>query len=168
MYFNMMPQILINLYGDTKSFKQVTDITSRAYSSKEIRENMFLYDYYDVQEGETPEIIADKLYNEPTLHWVILICNDIIDPVYDWVMTQDALLRHVIDTYGEENINNTHHYEDENGNWVGYDHPNAARLTNYEYEEQVNEEKRTIKILQPIYINSFVNDAQIKLSQQVL
>lgn len=167
MYFNMMPKLLLNLYEDATSYKLVTDITSRAYTSKEIRENMFLYDFYDIQDGETPEIIADKLYNEAAFHWVILLCNDIIDPVYDWVMTQDSLYRHVVETYGEDHINDTHHYEDGNGNWVGYDYPNAARITNMEYEESVNESKRRIKVLQPVYVNSFINDAQLKLRQQI-
>lgn len=168
MYFKMMPKMLINLYGDSNSYKLVTDITARVSGSSEIRKNMFLYDTYDVRDGETPEILADKLYGDPQLHWVILLCNDIIDPVYDWVISYEILMQHVIATYGEENIYHTHHYEDANGNWVSDDYPNALRVSNVEYAEQENEKKREIKILQPRYINAFVDEVETKMKQQVL
>lgn len=166
MYFEMMPKLLISFSGETK-FQLVTDITSRVSSSDEIRKNLFLYDYYTVKDGETPEIIADKVYNDSMLHWVILLCNDIIDPVYDWVLPQDVLLAHVIATYGEENTFTTHHFEDENGNWVSYDYPNAARITNMQFEEQENEKKRQIKLLQPIYVNAFIDEVETNFKQQV-
>lgn len=168
MYFEMMPKLLLNLDGAQNAYKLVTDITSRVAGSSEIRKNTFLYDTYDVQDHDTPEIVASKIYNDPQLHWVILLCNDIIDPVYDWVLSYDVLLQHVIATYGEENIYNTHHYENENGDWVSYNYPNAARITNMEFEEQENEKKRRIKVLQPRYVNAFVNEVETKLKQQVL
>jgi hypothetical protein len=164
----MMPKILINLYDERNMYKLVTDITTRVASSAEIRENLFLYDYYDIRDGETPEIIADKMYNDSHLHWVILLCNDIIDPVYDWVLPYNILLQHVIDTYGEDNINKTHHYENENGDWVNSDYPNCYHVTNIEYAEQENEKKRQIKLLQPRYIAAFVDEVESKMKQQVL
>lgn len=169
MYFSMMPKMLLNLDGDLRSYKLVTDITTRVSGSSEIRKNVFLYDTYDIQDNDTPEIIASKVYNDPQLHWVILLCNDIIDPVYDWLLPYDMLLEHTIQTYGGvENIYKTHHYENENGDWVSADYPNAARITNMEYEERENEKKRTIRILQPTYVTAFVNEVETKLSQQIL
>lgn len=167
MYFSMMPQMLINLYGTPYTYKQVTDITTRVVGSKEIKNNVFLYDYYDIQDGETPEIIADKLYDNPMLHWVILLCNDIIDPVYDWILPQDGLLRHTIATYGIDNISDTHHLEDENGNWVNDDYVGYTRISNFQYEDMENEKKRTIKVLQPIYVNSFVSEIEAKLRNTI-
>lgn len=159
--------MLLNLYPNENKFKLVTDITSRVSSSKEIRENVFLYEYYDVKDNETPEIIADKIYNDVNLHWVILLCNDIIDPVYDWVMSYEMLLAHAIKMYGEDNIYHTHHYEDENKNWVNSDYPNCRHVTNIEYLEQENEKKRSIKLLQPEYLSAFVDEVQTKLSAQI-
>lgn len=169
MYFSMMPRLLMSIDGNVNSYKLVTDITSRVSGSSEIRNNVFLYDTYDIQDNDSPEIIAAKVYNDPQLHWVILLCNDIIDPVYDWLLPYDILLEHVIQTYGgKENIYLTHHYENENGDWVSPDYPNAARITNMEYEERENEKKRSIKILQPTYVTAFVNEVETKLSQQIL
>lgn len=167
MYFSMMPKLLLNMTGENTAYKLVTDITTRVAGSSEIRKNLFLYEYHDLRDGETPEIIADKVYGDPALHWVVLLCNDIIDPVYDWVLPYHILLQHVISTYGEDNINSIHHMEDENGNWVSEDHPNAAAITNMQHEEQMNEKKRSIKILQPRYVNAFVSEVETKMKQQV-
>ena len=168
MYFSMMPRMLLSLDGDQNSFKLVTDITTRISSSSEIRSNVFLYDTYDVQENETPEIIADKIYRDPQLHWIILLCNDIIDPVYDWLLPYDILLQHVIETYGGiDKIYETHHFENENGDWVSPTYPHAARITNMEYEERENEKKRSIRILQPMYVPAFINEVETKMSEQI-
>ena len=45
-----------------------------------VKTNSLLFDTYKVREGETPEMIADKLYDDPELHWVILLINDISLP----------------------------------------------------------------------------------------
>lgn len=162
-----MPLLAMNLYNDINKFKLVTDITSRVSSSKEIRENVFLYDTYDVHDGETPEIIADKIYGDPELHWVILLCNDVIDPNYDWVMPYDVFLAHVTATYGEENYYAVHHYEDEYGNWCDSSTPNSRAVKNIEYEEKLNEAKRQIKLIQSKYINAFVDEVETKLKTQI-
>lgn len=168
MYFEMMPKMLINLYNTAGAYKLVTDITTRVSGSSEIRKNVFLYDYYDIRDNETPEIIADKIYNDPQLHWVILLCNDIIDPVYDWVLSQEQLLAHVSATYGEDNINAIHHYEDELGNWVNANSPNGYAVSNMANAQKENESKRRIKVLQPRYVKQFVSEVETKLKQQVL
>lgn len=163
-----MPKMLINLYGKPTTYKLVTDITSRVSSSSEIRNNVFLYDEYTIGDGETPEIIADKLYNDSKLHWIILLCNDIIDPVYDWVLPHEELMQHVIDTYGEDHIFSTHHYELDSGDWCNEDYPFANRITNMQHEENENEKRRHIKILQSRYVNAFIDEVETKLKQQVL
>lgn len=170
MYFEMMPKLFINLFTDqgATTFTTVTDITTRAIRSKEITENLFLYDYYTVKDGETPEIVADNIYNSPTLHWVILLCNDIIDPVYDWVMPSEMLMEHVIATYGADHVYTTHHYEDTHRNWVMPDFPGAHPVSNIDYETAQNEKKREIKILQPRYLNAFVGEVKTKMMSVVL
>lgn len=163
----MMNLMAMNLYGDANKFKLVTDITSRVSSSKEIRENVFLYDVYDVYDGETPEIIADKVYGDPQFHWVILLCNDIIDPVYDWVLPYDVFLEHVTETYGDDALYHVHHYEDEYGNWVDSTAPNCRAVQNIQYEEKINESKRQIRLIQSKYLNAFVDEVETKLKTQV-
>jgi hypothetical protein len=61
-------------------------------------------------------------------------------------------------------VNDIHHYEDSNGNWVSSDFPLANPKSNFNYEEQVNEDKRSIKILDPIYLSQIQQELEQLLS----
>ena len=63
----------------------------------------------DVKEGETPEMIADKLYGDSTLHWVVLMVNNIVDRYHEWPMAGNQFLDYVNEKYS--NPSATHHYE---------------------------------------------------------
>ena len=54
-------------------------------------------------------MIADKLYNDPELHWVVLLMNDITDRYHQWPLTENQFLAHINDKY--DNVDATHHYE---------------------------------------------------------
>ena len=64
-----------------------------------VKSNALIFDTYDVKEGETPEMIADKLYNDPELHWVILLVNDITDRYHQWPMSTPQFLAFINDKY---------------------------------------------------------------------
>lgn len=155
MYFKNFP---ITYYSveDGANVKVVTNITLRAVINDEVKNNYSLYDEYDVIDGETPEILADKFYRNSNYHWVILHLNEILDPRYDWPLTVKQLNTYVSDKY--DNPEAVHHYEDANGNWVNDDYPSATAISNYEYEDRLNESKRRIKILKPEFVNRIVND----------
>ena len=57
----------------------MTDILSRVKLTANIKENLLEFDYYNVKDGETPEMIAHKYYDDPELHWTIFVANDIVD-----------------------------------------------------------------------------------------
>lgn len=155
MYFKNFPLTYYSL-EDGSNVKVVTNITLRAVINEEVKNNYSLYDEYDVLDGETPEILADKFYRNSNFHWVILHVNDILDPRYDWPLTVSQLNVYVASKY--ENPEAVHHYEDAEGHWVNSDYPSATAISNYEYEDSLNEAKRRIKVLKPDYVNRIVND----------
>lgn len=112
MYFEKFPQSFYTLDNRT-TVQLVTNITVRNIVKDAIKENYSIYDEYDIKDGETPEILADKFYNNPNYHWIILHMNDIIDPRFDWPLTQPRLIEFVIDKYG--NTSAIHHYENVDG-----------------------------------------------------
>ena len=63
MYFSHFPKIIYDANG-TGQFKGVTNLLRRVAVRSKVKENTVMYDTYDVQEGETPESIADKLYDD--------------------------------------------------------------------------------------------------------
>ena len=115
MYFKSFPYTFYSL-DDTNTVQLVTDITTRVALSDEVKENLSLYEEYDIRDGETPELVADKFYSNPELHWLVLHYNEIIDPRFDWPLDTNKLLRYVAGKYA--NTNGIHHYEDANGNYT--------------------------------------------------
>lgn len=96
MYFANFPKIVydFDLSGKT-DYKIVTDITRNVRFRKQILENITLYDYYDMAEGETPEIVSERIYGTPYYHWVIMLVNQRYDYVNDFPLSQlelDALI----------------------------------------------------------------------------
>jgi hypothetical protein len=74
MYFKDFPKFIYDFkYDDSAATKTsvVKDITRNIRFRKEILANITLYDEYDIVDGETPEIIAEKIYGNPEYHWII-------------------------------------------------------------------------------------------------
>lgn len=114
MYFKQFPQIYYDFPQTTTSdvnLQILTDITTNIRFRKEVLENITLYDYYDILEGETPEMIAEKVYGNPELHWVIMLVNQRYDYLRDFPMTSAELEEYCINTYGADNLQKVHHYE---------------------------------------------------------
>lgn len=158
-YFNNLPEILYNFpVGGTEKIILVRDVTANVRVLKSILENVTLYDEYDVGDGETPEIVSQKIYGNPGFHWAIMILNERYDYIKDWVLPYNTLIQYCKDKYGEDNIYEIHHYEDENGYVVNDDYPLATPIDNITYESSLNEDKRRIKLLSQTLIQTLSNE----------
>jgi hypothetical protein len=111
MYFQNFPYTYYSL-DDIATTQIVTNISLRVRLSDELKNNFALFDKYDIKDGETPEILADKFYSNPQLHWIILHTNDILDPRFDWPLTTNNLVLFAQGKYN--NVNAPHHYVDAN------------------------------------------------------
>jgi hypothetical protein len=175
MYFDNFPTIpydseLINEYKDVKNLLRRVGIRAK------VRANTLLFDTYDVRNGETPESIAFKLYGDAELHWVIMLVNNITDRYHDWPMTEAQFLQFVKDKY--ENVDGTHHYEitQTSGDTsvkinIGTDntnYPSATLITNYEYEQEQQDVKRKIRLLDPSYIADFVEEFKLLINESII
>jgi hypothetical protein len=101
MYFAKFPTITYPFEINGKlTAKTVTDITINVRIIKEILANLTLYDEYDIKEGDTPEIIAEKVYGSPLYHWVLMITNDRFDYTTDFPLTTYELEQYVLRKYG--------------------------------------------------------------------
>ena len=175
MYFANFPLIPYDSVGDG-NFQVVTNLLKRVAVRSKVKTNVMLYDTYDVKEGETPEYIADKLYDDPKLHWVILLVNDITDRYHQWPMTNNQFLTYMNNKYTDQTA--THHYEisQVSGDTTikidigtdNTDHPAATAYTNYEYEEAIQDELRQIKLLDPRYIESFVAEYEKLIGESAI
>ena len=76
MYFASFPFIPYDSKGNGE-LKMVTNLLRRVAVRSNVKTNTMLFDTYDVKSGDTPESIADKLYDDSELHWVILLINNV-------------------------------------------------------------------------------------------
>ena len=177
MYFTNFPFIVYDSVGDG-NFKIVTNLLKRVALRTKVRTNTLLYDTYDVKEGETPEMIADKLYDDPELHWVILFVNNITDRYHQWPMNFGQFNAFIADKYS--NVDAVHHYEvsqtsgdtsvkiDIGTDTTGYSEADLTTITNREFEEERQDTLRQIRLLDRSYIEQFVKEFQSLMGASVL
>jgi hypothetical protein len=100
-YFNFFPKTLYVKPNESSDADLVTNIISRFGFESSFKENSAVFYEYEIRDGDTPEIIASKIYGDAEKHWVILNYNNIIDPNYDWPLEQRTLNKFIDAKYTE-------------------------------------------------------------------
>jgi hypothetical protein len=202
-YFNYFPKTIYT--SDTETGVVVTNITTRFAFEKTYRENSAVYYEYDIQDSDTPEIIADKMYGNSERHWMVLMMNEIVDPQFDWPLDQRTIIKYINDKYsanasvGQTGTSwaqqNTHSYykietrttDSVNTQLQTKTEIDSNTYTNlietttnlnlqdgksitikvtkeiksyYDYEIELNESKRTIKLIKPEFVNRLEQELQ--------
>ena len=98
MYFGSFPKIVYDAKGQGDK-KVVTNLLRRVAIRSNVRENTVIYDTYDIVNGDTPESLAHKMYSDTTLHWVILLVNNITDRYHQWPMYEQQFNAYVNEKY---------------------------------------------------------------------
>jgi hypothetical protein len=160
-FFTKFPKMAYDIDNTGTNVRIVTDIIHRAKFIDIVRQNAILFYPYDVKEGETPEIIAAKLYDSSQYHWVVLFANDIHNLWTDWPLSYEQLIAFFIKTYGSMATAQTtvDHYEASNGDYIDLDTYNATlsqgSISVYadEYWISQNDAKKIIRLIDPQYIS---------------
>lgn len=158
MYFDKFPIIFhsyLNKDG-REVLVRLRDVTRNARVRKEILSNITMYEEYAIQDGETPEHVSEKFYDSPDYHWVIMLLNERYDYVSDWPMSSARMKDYVEGKYANQLA--THHYEDSNRLVVPSTWPGAISVSNFEYEERINESKRQIKMITSPMLSLLLED----------
>ena len=80
-------------------YQTVTNLLFRTAIIREIINNSSAYIKYIVRDGDTPDILASKVYGDPESHWLILYANEMLDPQYDWPLTTSVFYKYIVDKY---------------------------------------------------------------------
>ena len=146
---NIMSRVLIK----ANSWKQTDDDSNELVSAA----NGFIK--YVIKDGDRPDTLAHQFYDDSSLHWVILYANgaSMIQPWYDWPMTQYDLTKFVAKKYGSGNLNATHHYLSD-GFQVDSDAAGATIVSNFGHEQTLNDAKRPIRIIESTYVSLVVDE----------
>ena len=162
MYFNPFPTINYDPTGSGYTNK-IKDITTRVKVKQWVRNKAALFAKYDVHDAMTPEMVAFYLYDNAELHWVVLMFNEITNSYYGWPLSRRNFDAFVSNKY--TNPQGVHHYEiiQTSGDQsvkikVESDVTGALPVTNLEYEQAIQDKKKQIKILKPLYLSQFKSE----------
>ena len=106
-FFNYYPKTFYTSNNNTSGVDAVTNIIARFAFEKKLKENSLSFYPYQIQDSDTPEIIADKYYDNSERHWIILLFNDIIDPQFDWPLNQNSIIDYIDKKYTANGASNT-------------------------------------------------------------
>ena len=171
-YFSRFPLFVYDMKNNG-NYKLLPDILRRVKARSQVISGRFLFDSYDVKNGERPEDVAFKFYGDAELHWVVLLTNNVTDRFYQWPMTQPQFDEFLTDKYGAGNEDGVHHYEitqssgPTTGNGpddlshkieVNETEAGAESVSNFEFERRLQDKKRQIKLLDPRYLPMFLEE----------
>ena len=164
-YFQHFPKIIYDPISNGDNAKLVTNILKRVRMRANMKKNVVMLDQYDIQENETPEIVADRHHGSVYYHWVVMLVNNISDVNHDWVKSTRQLQKYLQSKYTEAQLTEAHHYEipqSSGDTTVNIQVPqgtsDAVTITNYEYETALNESKREIDLLRNDYLEFFIEE----------
>lgn len=107
-YFNSLPKLL---YTNKNGVSIVlTNLLARSDLVSNLLSNPNVYYKYDIKDDDTPEIIAHKYYDDSYRYWIVLLCNKMLDPIWDWPLSTSNLNKYIDDKYPAEERNALHSY----------------------------------------------------------
>ena len=195
-YFNYIPDFN---YVDRNEGSQLGDYTrvKNLFRRIKLREDVFqditLFEKYSIRGDDRPDNVANLIYGDPQLDWLVLISNNIINIQTEWPMPQLSFDAFLLDKYGTyEKLNDVHHYETkkvlnsdgvtivpagltikQGSTYTYYDISGditvttedfTTPVTNKEYEERIEEEKRNIYLLKPIYLPVILDNIEADMA----
>ena len=167
---------------------RVKNLFRKGKLREDIFQDLTVFQKYSIKGNDRPDNVAFEVYGDSKLDWVVLMSNNILNIQTEWPLPQTDFDRFVLDKYGDYNTlyNGVHHYETEeveNSQGVVivpkglqvdssysisfYDYLTgeqvttgnlATPITNYEYEEKVENDKINIFLLKSTYLGVIIND----------
>jgi len=105
-YFNELPNIqYLSRFKDQSSNEDYTlakNIFRRARLREDVADAVTAFQYYQIKDDERPDQIAERIYGDAELDWVVLISNNIINYPSQWTLSNDSFYEYLIDKYGSE------------------------------------------------------------------
>jgi hypothetical protein len=115
-YFRELPnlQVLNRTKNITSNDEKliIKNIFKRAKLREDIISIASAFEYYTITENERPEQVAEKIYGDPNLDWVVLTTNNIINVQEQWPLNGNSFNKYMLEKYGSESaFTEIHHYE---------------------------------------------------------
>ena len=172
---------------------RVKNLFKRGFLREDIFQDLAFFTKYQIIGDDRPDNVAFTNYNDSTLDWLVLMANNILNVADEWPISQSSFDEIMLDRYGSYDtlFNGIHHYEttevrdsrnriivpsglkvdsdysitffDDNADQMKTLTP-VIPITNYQYEEKINNEKRSIYLLKPEYIQVVRDDIEVLMT----
>ena len=193
-YFKQVPDFeYVSRLPDAKisDYIAVKNLFKKAELRPDIFQDLATFQKYQIKGDDRPDNVAEDFYQDSSLDWLVLTCNNIINVQTEWPMSQRDFDRFLLDKYGTyANLESTHHHETlevknskgvvmlEKGlevesdfsfsyyDWWLKEQKTVAtanlvtEVTNYQYEEKIEDAKRNIFLLKIRYLNLVTDDLE--------
>ena len=185
-YVSRLPDANISDYIPVKN------LFKKGALREDIFQDLAVFSKYKIINADRPDNVAFDFYGDSSLDWLVLACNNIVNIKTEWPMQQLEYDKYLLDKYGSyENVNAVHHYEtteqrDKNdvimvkkGLKVASDYSityfdsrdggmvtkyPVKTVTNYDYEESLQDKRRNIFLLKPRYLNIVLDDLELLMT----
>ena len=184
-YFRAIPSISYDIWGtEPRNYQSVTNIMKRVKFKPEVLEDISEYYPYIVRDGERPDIISYNQYDTVAFAYLIILINDVQDPIFDWPLSTQQFEQFIANKYGSldsamtttknyyqivraevlrtgiaERIPEVKFIVDET-TYNALDQTLRTTQTEYDWEDELNNDKKEIKLISPNYIHDI--DYQVK------
>ena len=184
-YFSSIPNVDYDINGtEPNQFRSVTNIMQRIRFKPSVLENITDYYPYYVREGERPDIVSFNTYGTVAYSYLILLLNNIVDPLFDWPLPSRQFENYIIEQYGSVSAaqsTNKYYYQIvraevartgvservpeykiivDQTTYNSLDASVRSAQNVYDYEVEQNDNKREIKLINPDFIQDI--DYEVK------
>ena len=184
-YFRNIPNVQYDINGtEPNRFRAVTNIMQRVKFKSSVIENITDYYPYYVKEGERPDIVSFQKYGTVAYSYLILLLNNIVDPLFDWPLPSRQFENYIIEQYGSiatAQSTNKYYYQIirpevvrtgiservpeykiivDQTTYNSLDSSVRSAQNVYDYEVELNDNKRNINIINPDFIQDI--DYEVK------
>lgn len=145
-----------------------TNILVRAKIREFVLTNAAVYYKHTIEDADRPDSLATRYYGNSNYTWLIFYANQIYDPFFDWPLSHEALINHLINKVGSLEIakQTAHHYllDDEyiidqtTYNDVNIPASRKSIVSVYDHEMSENEKKREILLIDRTYVRQITNE----------
>ena len=181
-YFSYFPSVEHDL-KQNGTFVTVTNILKRFKIHDDVRDLTEVFYPYQLQDGDRPDVVAEKYYGNANYAWLVLFSNNIVDPVKEWPLYGTDFRNYLVTKYGSiESANTTvkkrykvlsasfrridgtivpkRRLEIDETTFNGLDEEDREFQTAYEYEVEVNDDKRKIHLLDSSYLSVITDQVE--------
>lgn len=127
----------------------LTNITLRYKFKESVKDFQYAFHDYVIPDGIELQNLSDLYYDSSEYTWLIILCNDIVDPHFQYPLNDNNFKQYIKSKYGswEYAEINIHHFE---------------RTAIYKNENKIMNLDKPIILDQKVYENSYNNDGTKK------